>query len=91
VRQAIVVTGASTPQIYRTKKAKVEEREIGVRGRPKALKTEKKTLLVIALIETRENQTPMTYSEVKQKVKIINIFFLIFLFLHYTYLFKYYN
>jgi hypothetical protein len=69
-----------------------EEREIGVRGRPKALGTEGETLLVIALDEARENQTLMTYSEVKQKVKIINIFFLnIFLFLHYTYLFKHYN
>jgi hypothetical protein len=57
-----VVTGTSTPQIYRAKKAKAKEREIGVRERPKALKTERETLLVITLDEVRENQ--MTYSEV---------------------------
>jgi hypothetical protein len=50
VRQAVVVTGVSIPQIYRVKKAKAEEREIRVRRRPKALRTEKETLLVIALM-----------------------------------------
>ena len=70
VREALAATGTSAPQYYRAKRAREENRSIGVHGRPILLGDEGEALLIEAIDEGREKKDPLEYQEIKQKVKL---------------------
>lgn len=68
VREALEATGVSAPQYYRAKRAREENRDIGVNGRPKVLGREGEALLIAALDDAREKQEPLSHKELREKV-----------------------
>jgi hypothetical protein len=66
VRESLTAIGISA--YYRAKRARKEERKIGVTGRPKVLGDEREALLIVTIDEAREKKEPLNYQQIREKV-----------------------
>lgn len=67
-REAAALTGVSASAIFRAKKARAEDRQVGVRGRPKVLGNKGEDALVRYIKEADNNKRPMSFRKLRDKV-----------------------
>jgi transposase len=68
LREAAEAVGITLSSLFRAKKARAENRDVGVPGRPRILNTKEEATLVQAIVDADIAGKPLTYKRLREVV-----------------------